>query len=68
MYPCGEVYMAYVSSGIPLIWDVKVLHIWKLHIQLNEVLNAIHTIKTTDLAQFEAIHTVKLQVQQKLKP
>jgi len=27
MYPCGEVYMAYVSSGIPLIWGVKVLHV-----------------------------------------
>jgi len=26
MYPCGEVYMAYVSSGIPLIRGVKVLH------------------------------------------
>jgi len=26
MYPCGEVYMAYVSSGIPLTWGVKVLH------------------------------------------
>ena len=26
MYPSGEVYMAYVSLGIPLIWGVKVLH------------------------------------------
>jgi len=31
MYPCGEVYMAYVSSGIPLIWGVKVLHIIVYH-------------------------------------
>jgi len=26
MYPCGEVYMAYASSGNPLICGVKVLH------------------------------------------
>ena len=48
-----------------------VVHIWKLHIQLKEVqskeIEAIHTIKTTDTAQFEAIHSVKLQVQQKSK-
>jgi len=35
IYPCGEVCMAYVSSEIPLIWGVTVLHIMNMQLQKN---------------------------------
>ena len=45
------------------------IYIWKLHIKLKEVqIEAIHTIKSTNSAKFEAIHTIKLHIQQTIKP
>jgi len=45
MYPCDEVYMAYVSSGIPLIWCVKVLHFSTSHLFFMLYLKLLELIK-----------------------
>ena len=63
MYPCGEVYMAYVSSGIPLIWGVKVLNIRCISVWLTPyfVLKGnfkVHVVASQSVTQ---IVTVKLQ-------